>query len=77
MEANEIIMNEEVMEVAEEYVPAGSGNCLKIFGGVVALAGLAYGGYRLWKRRKSKKDMLVVPATECAAESDEECSDEE
>ena len=77
MEANEIIMDEEVMEVVEDYVPASSGNGLKIFGGVVALAGLAYGGYRLWKKRKSKKGMLVIPATKKDDPTEEECSEEE
>ncbi len=38
-----------------EVTQSGSGNGLKIFGGVLALAGLGYGAYRLIKKRKAKK----------------------
>ena len=51
----EEITNDEVLEVAEDIVEAGRFTGLKIFGGVVALAGLGYGAYRLIKKLKAKK----------------------
>lgn len=56
MENQEIMTNNEVVEVAEEVIEAGFGNGLKLVGGTLIIAGLAYGGYRLFKKLKSKKD---------------------
>ena len=55
MENQEIMTNNEVLEVAEDLVPTSSGKGLKVFGAVLAVAGLAFGGYKLIKNRKSKQ----------------------
>lgn len=58
MENQNITMNEEVMEVAEELIPERK-NGMKFVGGsllAVGIAGAIYGGYRLVKKLKSKKD---------------------
>lgn len=56
MENQEIMTNNEVMEMTEEIVEVGSGNGLKLVGGAMIVAGLAYGGYRLFKKFKAKKE---------------------
>lgn len=55
MENEKIMENNEVLEVAEDYVTSGSGSALKIVGGIAAVAGLAYGGYKLIKKFRAKK----------------------
>ena len=57
------MMNNEVMDVAE-VTQNSSGNGLKVVGGLVAVAGLIYGGYKLLKKREAKKDESVVVITE-------------
>lgn len=59
MENQEIMTTFEDVEVAD-VVEASSGNGLKYVGGALALAGLAYGGYRLFKKRKAKKEQAQV-----------------
>lgn len=73
---NTEIMNTEVVEVAEEVVSAGSGNGFKVVGGVLAIAGLAYGGYKLVKKliAKKKEQQEAIPVEIC--ESDDECVEE-
>ena len=56
MNENMEIMENEVMETVEEIAPTGSGNGLKAVGGLLAIVGLAYGGYKLFKHRKAKKE---------------------
>ena len=70
MEKQDIMVNEEVMEVAEEFT-AGSGNGLKVVGGVLAVVGLAYAGYKLAKRIKAKKVQYGTP--EVPVISEDEC----
>lgn len=60
MENQEIMTNNEVVEAAEEIVEVGSGSGLKLVGGALIIAGLAYGGYRLIKKLKAKKDQTDV-----------------
>lgn len=59
METNEIV-NNEVIEVAEELVPVTSGNGLKIAGGIglAAIVGVAAykGGKLIWAKIKAKKE---------------------
>lgn len=65
MENQEIMTTFEDVEVAD-VVEVSSGNGLKYVGGVLALAGLAYGGYKLFKRHKAKKEQAqVVEVIEC------------
>lgn len=53
---NEIMNNEDVMVVAEEYTPSNSGTGMLIALGVTGAVGLAiYGAYRLVKHIKAKK----------------------
>ena len=59
---NTEIMSNEVMEVAEEFVPAGSGNGFKIVGGVALLVGAIYGGYKLVTKIKAKKEQKANEA---------------
>ena len=56
MEENMEIMENEVIDVVEDIAPTGSGNGLKVAGGLLAIVGLAYGGYKLFKHRKAKKE---------------------
>ena len=52
----EKIMNEELMEVTEDLVPAsGSGIGGKLVGGAI-IAGLVFAGYKLVKKFKAKKE---------------------
>lgn len=52
----ENIMENEAIETAEEIVSSGSGIGLKVIGGVVAIAGLTYGAYKLYKKHKANKE---------------------
>lgn len=56
MENTEIMVNDEVMEAAEDFVPTGSGNALKAIGVGLAIVGAIYGGYKLIKKLKAKKE---------------------
>lgn len=50
------IMNEEIMDVAEDITcTSGSGIGGKLLGGAI-VAGLIYGGYKLVKKRKANKE---------------------
>lgn len=60
MENQEIMTNNEVTEVTEEIMEVSSGNGLKLVGGALIIAGLAYGGYRLIKKLKAKKEKTDV-----------------
>lgn len=66
MENTEIMNNEVVDEVIDEVTIGSSGQGLKIFGGALAIAGIAYGGYRLIKKIRAKKkgDCGVVNITD-------------
>ena len=56
----EKIMNEELMEVTEDLVPAsGSGIGGKLVGGAI-IAGLVFAGYKLVKKFKAKKEAQYV-----------------
>ena len=55
MENTEIMNNEVVDEIVDEVTIGSSGRGLKIFGGALAIAGIAYGGYRLVKKIRAKK----------------------
>ena len=74
MENTEIMVNEEVMETAEEFVSRGSGNGLKILGGGVVIAAIGYGVYRLVKKIKAKKAESedVISGEVCEAEYEAE-----
>lgn len=64
---NENIMeNNEAMEAAEEMVTSGSGIGLKLIGGALLLGGAIYGGIKLRKKIKAKKeeDVVVVDAAD-------------
>lgn len=56
MENTSIIVNDEVMEVTEELVPSGSGTGWKLAGGLMLAVGAIYGGYKLLKKFKAKKE---------------------
>lgn len=73
MEEN-IIMNEEVMEVAEEVVATGSGKGLKILLTTLALGGIVYGAVKVVQKIKAKKEAgaATVPVYDDEGESDEE-----
>ena len=59
----EKIMNEEIMEVAEDLVPtSGSGIGGKLIGGAI-IAGLAFAGYKLVKKFKVKKETQYAEVT--------------
>ena len=74
MNDQNMMMNDEVMEVAE-VMPASSGNGLKVVGGLAVVGGLIYGGYRLIRKLKSKKnDGVIVVRSEDLKESD--CDEE-
>lgn len=70
MDAQEIMTNEEVMEVAEDLVPVGSGKDLgigiAIGGAIVTVGGLAYKYIvkPLAAKIKAKKEAKVAEATE-------------
>lgn len=61
MEKQDILVNEEVFEAAEEITEAGFGKGLKVTGAVVAVVGAIYGGYRLVKKLKAKKVQYGTP----------------
>ena len=60
MENENVMENNEVMEVAEEITKTNSGLGLKIIGGVLALGGAIYGGIKLRKKIKAKKEEACV-----------------
>lgn len=55
---NTEIMNEEFIEEAGEIVTGGSGHGWKIAGGILAAIGAAYGGYKIWSKKKADKKTL-------------------
>lgn len=56
MEEN-IMLNGEIEEVAEDCVATSSGNGLVKAGiGAAIIGGLIYGGYKLFSKRKAKKN---------------------
>lgn len=62
MKNQEIMENVEVIEMEpEELVSASSGSGLKLVGGVLILVGLAYGGYKLIRKLKAKKEQEAIP----------------
>lgn len=77
MENTEIMNNEVVDEVIDEVTTSSYGRGLKIFGGVLAIAGVAYGGYRLIKkiRAKKKEDYGVVDIEDEDVDYSEKYSD--
>lgn len=76
MENTEIMTNNEVLEVAEEFVDAGSGKGLKLVGGAVLLGGLIFGGYKLIKKLKAKKDQAMICDADCNSEVVDDCVSE-
>ena len=54
MNEQNIMENNEAIEVAEKITSSGSGHVLGIVGGVLAVVGLAYGGYKLYKKNKNR-----------------------
>ena len=56
MENENIMENNEVMEVAENIANSNSGLGWKIIGGVLITAGVIYGGIKLRKKIKTKKE---------------------
>lgn len=62
MKNQEIMENVEVIELEpEELVSASSGSGLKLVGGALILVGLAYGGYKLIRKWKAKKEQEAIP----------------
>ena len=55
-----IIVNDEIVEVAEDCVTTSSGNGLVKVGIGAAIIGLAYGGYKLFRKFKPKKDKYAT-----------------
>lgn len=53
---NMMMENNEVTEVTEEYEDTNSGLCWKVIGGVLATAGAIWGGLKLKKILKAKKE---------------------
>ena len=72
MEANEIVMNEEVMDATEKVVSTSSRNGWTIFGVTLTIVGLGYVGYMSWKNRKAKKERFTIPE-----DKNDECHDDE
>lgn len=72
---NENIMeNNETMEVAEEMVTSGTGLGLKLGVGALILGGAIYGGMKLYKKIKAKReDGIIVVSDE---DIEVECEDE-
>lgn len=66
MNEQNIMENNEVLEVAEEVVDTKSGLGVKILIGALATVGAIYGGMKLKKKLKSKKDedVMIVDADE-------------
>lgn len=61
---NENIMeNNEVLEVAEDMVKTNSISGLKLAGGALVLAGIIYGGYKLIRKIKARKEEDTVEST--------------
>ena len=60
MENENIMENNEVMEVAEEIANTNAGIGWKIVGGVLIAAGAIYGGIKLRKKIKAKKEEACV-----------------
>lgn len=61
---NENIMeNNEVLEVAEDMVKTKSISGLKLAGGALVLAGIIYGGYKLVRKIKARKEEDTVEST--------------
>ena len=61
---NENIMeNNEVLEVAEDMVKNNSISGLKLAGGALVLAGIIYGGYKLVRKIKARKEEDTVEST--------------
>ena len=73
MENTEIMTNNEVVEVAEDLVPASSGNGLKMVGGALVIAGLIYGSYKLITKIKAKKKEKAEEAEVECNEFEDEC----
>lgn len=72
------IINEEIMDVAEDIVPnGGSGIGGKLIGGAL-IAGVVFVGYKLFKKFKSnKEDDHYVQVNDCVQDGDEEVIDAE
>lgn len=61
---NENIMeNNEVLEVAEDMVKTNSISGLKLAGGALVLAGIIYGGYKLVRKIKARKEEDTIEST--------------
>lgn len=71
------IMNEEIMDVAEDFVPnGGSGIGGKLLGGAL-IAGIAFAGYKLFKKFKANKDDKYVLVNGNTEDEDEDVIDAE
>lgn len=63
MNEQNIMENNEVLEVAEEVTNTNSTSGLKIIGGVLVVAGAIYGGLKLIKKIKAKREESVTVAS--------------
>lgn len=82
METKEIIKNEEVIEMTEEIVEAGSGNTLKLAAGLgigVIVCGVAYTYIvkpAIAKYKAKKNKLTIAPSIEDGDDEDCSCSEE-
>lgn len=76
MNEQNIMENDEVLEVAEEVANNNSGLGWKVIGGVLVLAGTIYGGIKLRKVLKAKKDVQLA-TTESDSSNEVETEDVE
>lgn len=77
MEEN-IMLNDEIAEVAEDCVTTSSGNGLVKAGiGAAIIGAIAYGGYKLFSKRKAKKQDKYITVSANDEESVADVEDEE
>lgn len=81
MEDQNIITNDEVLEVVDEeddeIVETNSKNGLKLASGALIISGLIYGGYKLFKKIKSKRKGSFDDQTKNNEEVEEDFDAEE
>lgn len=75
MNEQNIMENNEVLEVAEDIVKTNSGLGWKIIGGVLITAGTIYGGLKLIKKLKTKKEETQYGTLQSSCK--DECYEEE
>jgi hypothetical protein len=73
-----IMLNDEITEVAEDCVATGSGNGLVKAGiGAALIGAIAYGGYKLFGKIKAKKQNKYATVKDTDEESVADVEDEE